>query len=238
MSQLLRRCTYKFDAGHDDGKAYYSSTTAPVSAASRLTQAIDSITKRQAEMRVRQIRSQGYPKKPYRQADDFLKDVASICKLFPSELKRHTNKKKRTTVLASLNYATSAAAVEYMMNLPRFIARNPRVTTTYGTTSNEAFHNQFKSFFRNVFFQTGRHLQFVCDLVAMIKVLGATLAEASLTSVQREHVFIHTAAELFSGQCDEWHPKIDCEMVRNPIVDPAQLPRGVQVMRKRPAGGN
>jgi hypothetical protein len=235
MSKLLRRCTYKFNTGHDDGKAYYSHTTGRVSAAPRLTPVVSSMSKRCAEIRVQQISRTRYPETPYHDAAEFLKDVAAICKLFPSELHRYTSKKNpKTTVLASLNHATSAAAVEYMMNLPRFIGRNPLTTTSYGTTSNEAFHNQFKSFFRNVYFQTGRNLKFVCEVVAAIKVFGATLADTSLTSMPREHVLVRTVADIFSCTSDAWNPKVHCETIRNPRVDQSQLPRGAKVMRKRP----
>eukprot|EP00959_Pyramimonas_sp_CCMP1952_P146119 3059505-Pyramimonas_sp.AAC.1 len=64
---------------------------------------------------------------------------------------------KKTTILGSLRYATSSKQLEYLLNLGRFIARNPDMEVMYGTTRNEALHMQLEAFFRNVFIQTERN---------------------------------------------------------------------------------
>eukprot|EP00959_Pyramimonas_sp_CCMP1952_P226741 4740827-Pyramimonas_sp.AAC.1 len=98
------------------------------------------------------IEAEGRPERPYRNAVSFIKDTAALCKMFPREMNKTTS--KRTTILASLRYATSPAQLEYLLNLSRFTARGPSVQVLYGTTRNDAFHLQLKAFFRIVFIQT------------------------------------------------------------------------------------
>ena len=62
---------------------------------------------------------------------------------------------------ASLAFATAPRQVEYLLNLSRCAARRPEVDVPYGTTRNEAAHNQLKSYFRNVILQTGRNAQMI-----------------------------------------------------------------------------
>jgi hypothetical protein len=73
---------------------------------------------------------------------------------------------KDTTVLASLRYATTKQQLGYLRNASIFVLRNPGISVMYGTTNLEAFQNQLKSWFRNVFFQTSRNAKCVCQAAA------------------------------------------------------------------------
>ena len=79
-----------------------------------------------------------------------MKDVASFAAL-------HRKFASKTTVYSSLQFATTSLPLVWLMNLSRFTARNPDVKAMFATAPNEAFHTQFKAFFRNVFHESGRN---------------------------------------------------------------------------------
>ncbi|CAK0884456.1 unnamed protein product, partial [Prorocentrum cordatum] len=99
-SNLIRRCIAKFPKGFDDGNL--------------ITVGSDGMSA---------IKAEGYPEQPRRNAVSFMKDIASLCHMFPREMGKTTGEK--TAVLGSLRYATSPAQLEHLLGLGRFIPRNP-----------------------------------------------------------------------------------------------------------------
>ena len=80
----------------------------------------------------------------------FAADVAAIAKSYSADMARKVDGKSKTTVLASLQFATRPRALEYLMNNSRFFARNPALQGVFEATRNEAFHKQLKGYWRNV----------------------------------------------------------------------------------------
>ena len=78
----------------------------------------------------------------------FVDDVAALCKMFHGSLGRKTS--SGSTVLSALAHATKPREMAFLMNLSRFSARHPDVDIPYGTVKNEALHMQLKSFYRNI----------------------------------------------------------------------------------------
>eukprot|EP00959_Pyramimonas_sp_CCMP1952_P164178 3432485-Pyramimonas_sp.AAC.1 len=81
---------------------------------------------------------------------------------------------EKTDVLGGLRYATSPAQRACLLGLSRFIARGPGVQAMCGTTRNEAFHMQFKCFFRNVFIQTERNARAVRSICTFAELLAGS----------------------------------------------------------------
>eukprot|EP00973_Karenia_brevis_P040920 5662360-Karenia_brevis.AAC.1 len=96
--------------------------------------------------------------------------MAAICKKFPNMMPKRTG--KNTNVLGSLTFATSPQQLAYLQNYAKFIAEHPDIDVMYGTTKNEAFHAQLKSYFRNVMIQTRRNAKAVCQIATLAKLIG------------------------------------------------------------------
>ena len=108
-----------------------------------------------------------------------MKDVAALVKQYPEEMRRTIGTgKKKTTVKSSLKAALAPAAVGYLMNIGRFLARNPDVATLHGTTHNEAYHKELKSFLRNVMRQTRRHAQMIAGVATFVKLVSSVMNTA------------------------------------------------------------
>eukprot|EP00959_Pyramimonas_sp_CCMP1952_P281776 5889614-Pyramimonas_sp.AAC.1 len=94
---------------------------------------------------------------------------------------------KGTTVLASLEGATSKQSLGHLMNASSLAHRNPDAPHMYGTTSLEAFMLQLKSFFRNASHQTRRNALIVCRIATVGKICGAYARTAFPGMNMREH---------------------------------------------------
>jgi hypothetical protein len=233
FSLLLRRCLQKFRCGVEDRKPYHRSGH-PTPRSVSLATAMSSMTTQKAAAKVKGINNDGYETIPYRSADSFVQDVAAIAKSYPEELGRRINKK--TTVLSSLAYATSGDALQYLMNNSRFVARNPEVPFSYGTTRNEAYHKELLAFYRNVFQQTERHARDVAMVATSTKLLAGYLAKCELTAAHRQEVLLRTASSLLSSSDHACFPQLmDHLAVKNTVVDIGLLPHSAKTSRKRPA---
>ena len=119
------------------------------------------------------IRTDAYVEMPYTSMEDFVKDTAAICKKLPHMMNRKTD--GTTTIFTCLEFATTANQLGYLMNFAKFVALHPHIQVMYGTTQNEAFNTQLKSYFRNVMVQTCRNAKVVCQIATMGKLTGGTL---------------------------------------------------------------
>ena len=105
-----------------------------------------------AQQKLYRMRAAKYADLAFSVIEHLIEDVAAICKQFLSMLRRCTG--KTSTVRSSLIDAFSPGKMGQVCSLCR---SNPDVATPTGTTANEAFANQLKSWFRNVNFQKGRN---------------------------------------------------------------------------------
>ena len=140
-----------------------------------------------------------------------------------------------TTVLSSLQHATSSQNLGYLMNLSLFAKRNPTVEIIFGTTRNEAFHMQLKSFFRNIYHQTGRNATLIYQVATLVKLIAGNISKCSATSVFREHQLLRSVVATMRARTEPLTPKIRCKARKNPKVDVDSLPPKAKTLRKRPA---
>ena len=160
LSSMVRRCLLKFRVASPDPSIFYVKGGARL-VCPTLQTCMQTMTQRMATRRHSAIMSERYEQQPYATGRGFLMDVAALCKVFPESLK---NRLKDGSVLSSLAHATRPEGLEYLMNFARFVQRYPQETVPYGTTRNEAFHRQLKSFFRNIMHQSARNARIVCDI--------------------------------------------------------------------------
>ena len=92
----------------------------------------------------------------------------------------------RVTVLRSLVAATSPGAIGYLANIGRFAARHPELTHLHGTTHNEAFHRELKSFYRNVMTQSKSHAILVAKVVTFAKLVSSVMQRGEYTTGMRQ----------------------------------------------------
>ena len=104
----------------------------------------------------------------------------------------------------------------------------------YGTTRNEAFHQQLKSYFRNVMLQTRRHAKVVFKVATLGKVLAGTLTKIDLIHTSdKEHELLCAGAEFFKQGCMKFRPQLRLLTKVNEQVDESLLPSNAKKIRKR-----
>ena len=121
----------------------------------------------------------------------------------------------------------------YLQNHSVAARRHPQAMM-YGTTRNEAYHQQLKTFYRNIFVQTGRNACLVAKLATTAKLLAANVS-ASSGMEDREHQILNSAAESIMASNVTVRPRLRCHDVPNPVVDLTSLPKSAKTCRKRPA---
>ena len=67
----------------------------------------------------------------------------------------------------------------------------------YGTTRNEAFHRQLKSYFRNVMRQTRRNAQVVCEIATLGKAIAGKMDKAEVIHDLEEHDLLRFALSVW-----------------------------------------
>lgn len=225
FSLLIRKCVFKFRHGHDDGKAYYTKTV-KLPRARSLADVAAGMTLRQAKNHRSAIEKDSYKETPYKSVGQFVQDEAAIVKLLPDAVRRKIE--GGTTVRASLEAATAPAQAEYLMNLSRFVARNPTLTVPYGTTKNEAFHNQLKGYFREVVHQTRRNAEYVARVATLAKLVAASVDSARLTREYYEADVLRAACRVLVSSPPTITPLLELKTVPNPKVDEAMLAAGAK----------
>jgi hypothetical protein len=235
---VLKRCLAKFKYASADRSPYYKKG-GPLPRAQTLEVAMASMTRQTAKGHMRKIRTNSYPQCAYDSANAFVIDLAAMCITHPGAMnKRIHDGGKSTTVLSSLKFATSPSKMGYLMNGPKFGARNPQLKAAFGTLANEAFHRQLVSFFRNIYVQTGRNADRVLNIMTFVKLVGAQLQKTSRTAPLREHELMRMAANFIMSSDAKFVPRVVAKTVHNAKVDLSSLPQGVRVARKRPASSS
>jgi hypothetical protein len=229
FSKLLRRCLIKFHNAFDNGRPYYKKGQ-NLPERQLLSTVMEEMSARTAERRRKEIEDDDYTEAPYKTEMAFVKDVAALAKAFPQQLKRKVE--SRVTVLGSLTAAMRPEATGYMMNMSKFAARNPDVDLMYGTTRNEAFHKQLKSFFRNVIFQTGRHAEGVAAVATMAKLVSGAM-ECDPTKKHAEQDLLTMASTFLRANPMCVVPRLDHRTKPNPEAELDTLPKSAKKFRKQ-----
>ena len=172
FTKYLRRCLVKFREGFDDDRPYFRKGMDAIRSPT-LKSVRAGLTRQRALSRRKAIQRSGFPQLLYKDVNDFLIDIASLT-MEPAT-------KMTAKVWGSLTTATSRANLEYLMNGPRYAARNPAVKLPYGTTSCEAYHAESKAYFSDIREQTARNAEAVCKVMTLIKLLGG-IGSTSLKS--------------------------------------------------------
>ena len=183
--------------------------------------------------RLAAIRQEGYASGSYSTGRQFVRDVAALCKTYPAEMTRRLP--KGGTVLASLSAATTPVALEYLMNGPRFFARNPNVPHGYGTTKNKAFHRQLKSFFRNITQQSGRNAQVVAGVATLAKLVAGHMSRAQVVREIREKDLIACVSTMLDATPPQIQPTLahkSAQYSRVSVRQQTALPPNAKKSRK------
>jgi hypothetical protein len=228
-SVALRRCLHKLRHGMRTAIAYHSKAT-PNQGASKLRQLIASMTRRTTDRLYTQILSTTYAEVPYASMDGFVLDVAAICKTFPRMMRRKVEKK--TTVLSSLEHATTPNQLGYLRNTTKIICSHPGIDVMYGTTQNEAFHAQLKSHFRNVMIQTRRHAKAVCQIVTLAKLIAGVLAKTPLIKQLEEHELLRAVSNFLWEGPLQFKPLLSLKTDLNERIDADALPSSAKRLKK------
>eukprot|EP00959_Pyramimonas_sp_CCMP1952_P369781 7745102-Pyramimonas_sp.AAC.1 len=73
---------------------------------------------------------------------DFIQDLAAICSAHPNMM--HRKSAENTTVLSSLECATTAQELGYIQAFCKCVANNPNHDVIFGTARDEAFRKPLK----------------------------------------------------------------------------------------------
>ena len=149
-------------------------------------------------------------------------------------LKKKTDGK--TKVQASLEKATTLEELGYIKNFCKFVANHPTMEVIFGTTRNEAFHKQLKSFYRNVMFQTHRNALRVADIATLAKLFAGFLLHnhEKLANTVEEHSLLERLANILIAEAPtKFAPLMSHKIIVNPAVDQSSLQQNAKRMRKR-----
>ena len=158
------------------------------------------------------------------------------CKTHPESLSKKLDSK--TTVFASLEKATTLQELGYIKNFCKFVANHRDIDVPFGTTRNEAFHRQLKSFYRNVMVQTRRHAMMVGDIATLVKLFAGFVHKChdSLVHKFEEHELLRRIAEqLLAVPEVRFDPPMNHKVEANVHVDESTLPMNAKRLRKNPA---
>lgn len=237
LSILMRRIVGKFAFGYDDGEPLFMCTSSVPDCIS-LVDAISAMSEVSARRRTQAIRRHGYGAAPYKRADQFVKDVAALCMVHHHLMRRKTATK--STVFASLKFATTGAQLQYLMNGSRYIARHPEVERMSGTTSCEAVHGELARFFRSTTQQSARSAGAMVDLFCLKKVLFGALQRLGLSKKMDQAELLQYCSGTIRLLEFDWsgtlacvrhdpHPPVDIET----LSGNAKLPSTLAKKRRR-----
>ena len=78
----------------------------------------------------------------------------------------------------------------------------------YGTTQNEAFHLQLKSFFRNITQQSGRNAQVVAGVATLAKLVAGHMSRAQVVREIREKDLIACVSTMLDATPPQIRPTL------------------------------
>jgi hypothetical protein len=206
FSRKIRRCLRKLGLRGGDGRPYYRKGFNPGNYP-KLAELIANMTDAAAARRRTTIGKEGFIHKPYTAGQQLLRDIAALAKEFPDELTRKIP--KGGTVLSALKKSTEPTQLEYLLNGPRCFMRNPGIPLTYGTTRNEAFHRQLRSFFRNIIYQSGRNAHMVASIATVAKLLAGYMDRPETTVDIDEAALLKTVASNLADSPATFSPLLD-----------------------------
>ena len=121
------------------------------------------------------------------------------------------------------------------MNYARFVSRNPSCVVPYGTTSNEAFHNELKGFFTCVLTPTQRFVRTHARVVTLIKLLSLRLKSLDLSKKSRQSALLRDFCVALEDEPARFHPLFDISVRYSANVNVDSLDDAARVVRKRPS---
>ena len=129
----------------------------------------------------------------------------------------------KTTVLSSLAFATSPKELEYLMDVPRFMARNPDVRVPYGTTACEAVHTELVGMFDHITQQTAARAKLAARMFTLRKLVWGSMQRPQLTLKMTQSFMLRRCCDYLESAELVWGH--DDSVVVNPAapVDIANL---------------
>lgn len=180
FSLRVRRRMRKFAVPYDGGQPYFRNWDDTPDTID-LSKVAVAMAHTAAARIIMHIDKEAYPKLPYRQASQFVRDVAAITIEHKDVMKRRTG--NDTTVLVPIAFACQGLDLEYFMNAPRSMARNPGTAGMSGTTFCEAVHAEQKTFFEGVAQQSAGRASVFVDLCFLKKLVTGTMQQQALHKV-------------------------------------------------------
>ena len=212
---------------YDDGRPFYTSATA-VPPCLSLKDAMAAMTPSAAKRRVRALKASWYDTPPYTQAKNFVKDIAALAIVHRSLLKRRNASK--STVLASLKFASHGAQLQYLFNGPRFMARRSHAARMAGTTSCEAVHGELVRFFKSTFQLTARTAASLVSLFGMRRMIADAMKRMPLGKKRQPADLLQLGAEQVRDMGLDWSDLVrDLAPQANPSVDVATLDKNAKL---------
>jgi hypothetical protein len=230
LSALLRRCLVKWKVGAGAGERYYTKGS-PGDTHSTLDDVLGSMSDAVAAARVAAIKQELFPDRAYASVASFVLDVAAICKTHPTIAARPI-KGEKTTAFGSLRNSTTLQGLQFLRNGSRFAAKNRDASLMYGTTRNEAFHKQLKSFFRNIMLQLGRNLTNISAVATIAKLVAAFSSQLDTSTTKGEAELLRAAAAHWIENPITFVPLMNHKTQPNPVVDVDTLPASAKRIRR------
>ena len=214
MSLLLRLCMTKFRFGVLDDRPYFRCGRVAVGCIS-LDGAVAATVNHGTDRRVHHMaKGSAYIEQPYSDTVGFVWDVATLVHQYPNQMGRKKTG-KGTTVLQSLIHTCTPHQLEYLANHGRFVHRNPDVGVPYGTTPNEAYHNEIKSMFRNIRVCSKAYVRTHAKIATLVKLIAGHLSALPTSRGQSQSSLLHHFCNQIERTALEFWPLIGQQFAKH-----------------------
>ena len=188
VSKCLRVCIVKLRLGLDDGRPYFRAT-ARVPSNPDFARKVAGMGMLRAQRQVEKIMSDDYSQEAYASALEFVHDIAAVVRKHRRWMEKRP-KNKIATAFGSIAHAMSARHLEYLLNFARFVARNPKVDVPFGTTPNEAFHNELKAYFRGIYTPSRSRIVGASRVITSVKLIAGMAKKANHTKTYSQSMLL------------------------------------------------
>ena len=117
--------------------------------------------------------------------------------------------------------------MEYLLNGPRWIARNPNIPVPYGTTGCEAVHGELAKFFSGVMQQTARHARAMVSMFCFKKLVLGVMQRLQMSGGLQPQQLLALGVRALADANLQWPIPFNIRTVPYPHVDITQLPSSV-----------
>ena len=217
VSKCVRACVSKLRHGLDDGRRYFRATH-QLQPLPKFEDVVAGMSARVANQRVVEIQSENYPAETFSSVLSSVEDIAAVVKNFKSWMQKRP-KNKDTTAYSSIAYSMVRRHLGYLLNYSRFVARKAELPVPYGTTLNEAFHNELLVFFRIIRTHSLATVTWLAKVITSTKLVAGMANKSALTKTHSQSMLLREYCQGLESAPLKFEPLIRAQPESSSPID-------------------